>query len=377
MGKSGVDQVRKGVNMNNISRRKFIKRTIIAGTAIAGFPTVFIPKARAAWARQTIIHPNIDNLRVVGITDRAMTRGVEPRAHWARQNELVATKVVWENIDKLACRLAETRKSNEAWRTIFVKPPRKAWSDTVVAIKTNNIAQQHTRSAVMSKICHTLTRTLGVKPANIHIYDACHGSNMRRNTPFAGLPEGCRIEDRWGGSRTLTRVPKPWRKSGGKSECLRHLVDGSVDLLINISMCKGHSSRFGGFTMTMKNHFGTFSPGPGHDRGSVDYLMAINQTPEILGPMDKKTGRVLYPRQQLCIVDALWASKGGPGGNPSHQTNFLAMGVMSPVVDYQVATGFRAKKMGWKPNMKTTRRMLKDFGYNEDDLPAGGKILEV
>jgi hypothetical protein len=53
------------------------------------------------------------------------------------------------------------------------------------------------------------------------------------------------------------------------------------------------------------------------------------------------------------------------------------MGVLSPVVDYQVATKFRAERMGWKPNMKATRRMLKEFGYKESDLPEGGKLIEV
>jgi hypothetical protein len=149
---------------------------------------------------------------------------------------------------------------------------------------------------------------------------------------------------------------------------VRHLVDGSVDILINIAMCKGHSQRFGGFTMTMKNHLGTFSPGPAHSNGGQDYLIAINQTPEILGAMDKKTGKVLYPRQQLCLIDALWASKRGPGGKPTHQPNFLAIGVTSPVVDYQVATKFRGEEMGWEPNMKATHRMLEDFGYDDGDL---------
>jgi len=135
--------------------------------------------------------------------------------------------------------------------------------------------------------------------------------------------------------------------------------------------------RFGGFTMTMKNHFGTFSPRPGHADGGDDYLIAINQTPEILGPMDSRTGKVLFPRQQLCLVDALWASKGGPGGNPSHQPNFLAMGVLAPVVDYLMATAFRNKKMGWEPNMEMASRLLTEFGYSEGDLPNKGNLIEV
>ncbi len=363
--------------MRKISRRRFMRQAMATGAVLTAFPMVFVRKSPAAWARKTIVHPSIDNLRVVGITDGRMTKTHETGSSWARQHDLVNAEAVWENIDRLACALAKTRNSAEAWRMIFIKPPRTSWAETVVAIKTNNIAQQHTRSAVMAKIVHTLVNTLGVKPSNIHIYDACHGFEMGKYTPFAGLPDGCRIDDTWGGSTTLTAVPAPWKGSGGRAPCLRHLVDGSVDILINIALCKGHSAQFGGFTMTMKNHFGTFSPRPGHESGGQDYLMAINQTPEILGPMDTRTGKVLYPRQQLCLIDALWTSRGGPGGNPTHQPNFLAMGVLGPLVDYQVATAFRGKKMGWEPNMEVTRRMLTEFGYTGADLPDGGSLIEV
>lgn len=306
-----------------------------------------------------------------------MTRDRLIDASWASLDKLVNNNAVGENIDKLACSLTETKDPAEAWRAILLKPADKSWSETIVAIKTNNISRQHTRSAVMAKICYTLTDVLGVKPANIHIYDACHGKDISSSTPFAGLPDGCRIENKWGGSSKNTAIPEPWGNGQKKSKCLKHLVNGSVDILINVSMCKGHSDKFGGYTMTMKNHFGTFSPRPGHLPGSRDYLIAINKTPEVLGQMDKTTGKVLFPRQQLCLVDALWASKGGPSGNPSAQPNFLAMGVLSPAVDFQIATKFRAKKMGWQINMDMTRRMLNEFGYDEKDLPQGGKLIEI
>lgn len=247
------------------------------GAAITGLPSSVGCKDRPKNIRKMVVHPNVNNLRVVGITDSSMTKDHNPASSWALQHQLVVSKAVWENIDKLACGLAETGNPTDAWHTIFIKPPHKSWSDTVVAIKTNNIAQQHTRSAVMAKICHTLIRILGVSPFNIHIYDACHGDSISRNTPFYGLPAGCRIENNWGGSTTLTGIPEPWKNGKSKAKCLKHLVNGSVDILINIAMCKGHSDQFGGFTMTMKNHFGTFSPGPGHKRGSQDYLIAINQ----------------------------------------------------------------------------------------------------
>ena len=361
----------------DISRRKFVKGTIVAGAAIMGVPTILTRKSPAEWAKKTIVHPHVSNLRVVGITDPRMTKAQEVVTNWTRQEQLVAPGAVWENIDKLACALVETRDPRDAWRGIFIKPPGKSWSDTVAAIKTNHIARQHTRSAIMAKVCHVLVDVVGVKPSNIFIYDGTHGRNLSRETPFAGLPKGCNIVDQWGGVSTRTAVPSPWPDPGGHSECIKSLVDGSVDILVNIALCKGHSSRYGGFTMTMKNHMGTFSPGPIHRDGDQDYLFAVNQTPEIMGAMNKQTGKILYPRQQLCLVDALWASKGGPDGLPSHQPNFLAMGVFSPIVDYILATRFRGEKMGWRPSMQVTKRFLTDFGYEEKDLPGGGKIVEI
>lgn len=358
--------------MLSISRRRFIKTVVGTGAVITAFPQILLRKAQAAWSRGTVVHPNIDNLRVVGITDNKMTKSKEIVLGWKGREELVNAEVVWENIDKLACSLAETKSPEEAWRKIFIKPPRKSWSDTVVAIKTNNIVAHKTRDAVMAKICHSLTGLLGVKPSNIHIYDE---GNPSQHKPFAGLPEGCRVEEDWGGiGPNETRVPEPW--AGGKAYCVKHLINGAVDILVNIALCNRHWPRVGGFTMTMKNHLGTFDPSPAHFDG-LDYLLAVNQTPEILGPMDSRTGKVLYPRQQLCLVDALWASKLGALESQTDQTNFLAMGVLSPVVDYQVATKFRAERMGWKVNMEGTRRMLTDFGLTESDLPAGGKLIEV
>jgi hypothetical protein len=363
--------------MARISRREFVKNALFAGTAIAASPMIFVPKARAAWEKKSIVHPNVNNLRVVGIMDPKMIHGVQPVTSWAVQEKMVVKERVWENMDKLACGLAGTRSPEDAWRAVFIKPPGKSWAQTVVAIKTNNIALQHTRSAVMSKVCHVFTDLLGVQGTNIHIFDGVHGGSMARNTPFSGLPEGVRIEDQWGGINTPVPVPPPWGDGRRTTKCLRHLAEGKVDILVNIALCKGHSDTYGGFTMTMKNHMGTFSPMYVHQDEALEYLLAVNMTPQVLGPMDAKTGRVNHPLQQLCIVDALWASEGGPGGNPRSQPNFLAMGVLSPVVDYVLATRFRKEKMGWDINLEATRRMLTEFGYQPSDLPGGGQIIGV
>jgi hypothetical protein len=356
-----------------------MKDTILLGSALTAFPTILTCKTRNATAGgKTVVHPNVDNLRVVSVTDPKMTISSKPICDWSAQNKLVDSKVVSENIDKLACELAQTKDITDAWKTIFIKPPQKSWSDIVVAIKTNNIAYQHTRNAVISKICYTLTYLLGVAPHNIHIYDAGHGGDMNHKTPFEGLPNGCRIEGKWGGFSADVIIPEPWKNGSENSRCLKHLTDGKVDILINIAVCKGHNIRFGGFSLTMKNHLGTFWPEPVHQEGGgLDYILAVNKTSEILGRMNNNTGQIIYPRQQLCIVDALWASKLGPGGLPSHQPNFLAMGVFSPIVDYIVATQFRGERMGWKPNMKLTGRMLTEFGYEKAHLPFKGQLIEI
>jgi hypothetical protein len=359
--------------MDKITRRNFIKKTAVAAAGISAFPMIFIPEAKAHWAKKTIVHPNVDNLRVVSITDAKM---IKPDASFYDLDKFIVQKVVWENIDKLACSLTQTSDPQQAWRTIFIKPPGKSWSDTVVALKYSSIPIRgyQTPSAIVSKICHTLINNVGVKPYNIHIYDGVHGMLIRK---FSGLPEGCRVEELWGGLTAEAHIPKPWPDTiaKGKSACLKQLVDGSVDILINISKCRGHPfAHLGSFTMAMKNHFGSFSPQLGHHPDSgLDYLIAINQTPEILGSMDKKTGRVLYPRQQLCLIDGLYVVD----SISIHQTDFLAMGVLAPIVDHQVGTKFLQNKIGWNIPAPVTNRMLTDFGYSEADLPEGGKIIEI
>jgi len=338
--------------------------SLAAGAAVS-VPYVFSRPSQAAWAPGTTVHPNIDVRRVVGITDAKMTREVQARSNWARQQQLVNAEAIEANIDKLACALAKDKDAKQAWKAIFVKPPKKSWSETVIAVKTNNIFQQHTRSPVIAKMCHVFTDVLGVKPGNVHVYDACHGKDMKTKTPFKGLPGGCRVECNWGGSTVVRPVGQPFK--GRTARCVKALTDGSVDILVNIALCKGHRPSFGGFTMAMKNHLGTFEPKPAHREGMA-YLIGINQSPEILGATDKRSGKVLFPRQQLCLIDALWASERGPMGPPSVQPNFLAMGTFGPAVDYLVATQFRAKKMGWKISAEPLGRMLSAFGLKKEEM---------
>lgn len=364
---------------NALTRRTFLKTSLAGATTLGTGPMIFLPRLADPVAEGGFsYHPNLDPLRVVGIHDPTMTKEENPTAPWKVQEGLLHGDRIEENLDRLACVLAEEAKVTEAWRKIFVKPAAKAWSEVRVAVKTNNIAEQHTRSPVLGKICRVLTREMGVRPGNIAIYDACHGRDMREKTPFAGLPPDCRIESAWGGFSGKTRIPRPWKEGEGEAECLAPLARGEVDILVNIALCKGHGGTFGKFTMCMKNHFGTFNPRPhGHAPGATDYLIAINKSPLLLGEVDPKRRKTDRPVQQLCLVDALWASEPGPGGNPTVQPNRLYMGAFGPAVDYLLAHRFRKEAMGWEINEEVTGRFLTDFGFAPADLPNEGGIVDA
>lgn len=361
-----------------VSRRGFLKSTVIGAAALGLGPTILIPRRLEAYALGEPTHPNISPLRVVGLHDPKMTTDVLEASTWQQQEQLLQADVVAENLDRMACALAQEKNVTDAWKAIFLKPAKKSWSDTVVAVKVNCIAKQRTRSAVLYKVIRTLTDVAGVKGENIFVYDACHGNSMSKWDVAQNLPNGAQAVAKWGGSGESAAVGKPWKDGSQKANCLGQLVKDEVDILVNIALCKGHGQNFGGFTLAMKNHFGTFSPRPSHQPGGgADYLIAINKAPEILGQMDPETGKVLFPRQQLCLVDCLWASDPGPGGESTHQPNRLFMGTLPAVLDYQVATKFRRDAMGWKTNDQIANRFLSEFGYQPSDLPTGGEIIDA
>jgi hypothetical protein len=353
-----------------MSRRKFLHATTagVAGAAVGG-AVLLSPRTARGYAPKSQVHPNISNTRVVFVHDETMATGGGSYANWSQQNSQTNETKVAANIDKMARALAEEVDTPTAWRKIFLRPASKpSWSNVVVAIKTNNIAQQHTRNAVMKKFCTVLTSILGVQGSNIHIYDGVHGGNMTTTTPFSGLPTGVIIENAWGGLSATTYLPPP---IDANTSCVAAIANGTVDILINIALCKGHGNEYGRFTMTMKHHFGTCSP-----NHSIENLIAINKSEAILGAMDGG-GQVTFPKQQLCFIDALYASQDGPDGAPSARTNRFFMGTFSPILDYLAATLFRRDTMGWPINAAIANQFLSDFGYTTADLPGGGVMIDA
>jgi hypothetical protein len=106
---------------------------------------------------------------------------------------------------------------------------------------------------------------------------------------------------------------------------------------------KGHDQfDKGKVTLCQKNHYGTFQAQPASypkpdGCGGIEYLLDINKSRPILG------GTPI--RQQLCIVDSLWAMEGGPTGGTMVKNNRIVMGVFAGAVDYLVAKKIRQSVM--------------------------------
>jgi uncharacterized protein (DUF362 family) len=338
---------------NAVSRRTFLSSAAVGagGVLASGILPAFGEEYKSGWTDGKQINPAIDNLRVVCCIDPAMIKG-DPRS-WdvVSQNAPVVAEKVQANMDAMACSLAQKSAPHEAWGSIFMKPASKEWSDVKVAVKPNSFVQNNPRVAVINAVCKALI-SLGVQPSNIIIYDGGGDAKGKYGQYIGnGLPAGiiaCKGNDAMGGT-IAAPVPKPHK---GKFKCSAALANGTIDILVNIAVNKGHS--IGGITMTLKNHAGTFDPKPIHLGGGLDYILAFNKSEAVLGGAPV--------RQQLCVVDSIWAMTNGPFGAPNKRPCALAMGTFSPAVDYVVARRVREPMMGCThPN--TLNRVMSEFGY--------------
>jgi len=344
------------------NRRDFLKTVSIgaAGILVSCSKSESSNQASvSAWTPGKKINPAIDNLRVVCCHDHTMINGDPQTWDMKAQNAPVNAEKVYKVLDEMAMALASKGSAQEAWQTIFQKPPAKNWQDVRAAIKVNCISENHPRVAVVAKVCEEL-HTLGVPCGNIIIYDSDDDAS-KFYTEFIGkgLPQGVvvsRMSDALGGMIDAD-VPDPYP---GKFKCTAALARGEIDVLVNIAVNKGHNKDYGETTLTLKNHAGTFEPRPIHKGGGLDYIIAINKSNAILGGTPV--------RQQLCIVDSLWAMTKGPFGTPDKQVNRLIMGTFGPAVDYLTAKKVREPVMGVTHN-KSIERFLTDFGYADLNKP--------
>jgi hypothetical protein len=347
------------MNLKNlVSRRNFITSAAvgIGGIVSARFLPVFGKDIPGAWVDKKQINPLIDNCRVVCCIDPAMVTADPRKWDFPSQNTPVVAEKVRKNLDAMACSLAQKELPPDAWAAIFRKPSSKSWADVKVAIKPNAFGRNNPRVAIIDAVCRALIG-LGVQSANITIYDGEDASALYAAYVGNGLPARVivsRKHDQMGG-KIPTEVPRPHQ---GRFKCSAALADGTIDILVNIAVNKGHS--LGGITMTMKNHAGTFEAMPIHLGGGLKYIIAFNKSEAILGGTPV--------RQQLCIVDSIWAMTKGPFGIPDKRPCALVMGTFSPAVDYIVARRIREPLMGCK-HPDTLKSIMTGFGYADfEDL---------
>ncbi len=345
------------------SRRKFLKQSVQAAAATAVVPGTVLAQKQPR-PDPIIINPKIDNLRVVCCHDPAMVTG-KPTTYTtiAGQNEPVVVERVQANINAMAMKLAQKGTPKEAWETIYQKPANKEWSQVKVAIKANcktlrnrNDPMNNPRLAVLDSICKGLN-SIGIPFGSIILYDD-DDEDATIYTSFLGngLPSGIKVSRRnneLGGEKITAAIPAPYNRDG---KCTKHIADGTIDILINVGMNKGHNSTWGNATITMKNHLGTFDPRP-HE---TNRLFGINKSDAIIG------GNPV--RQQLCFVDSLYASRSGPSAIPDFWPNRLIMGTFSPVVDYLTIKKIREDVMGLSHSGSVVNRYLTEFGYSVGDV---------
>jgi hypothetical protein len=299
-------------------------------------------QSTGGWVSGLQVNPAIDNRRVVCCHDVNMLTSNPVNSTMASQNAPVNANLVASNLDQMAMQLAQKPTATEAWSTIFRSS--KSWANTKVAIKTNAIqgsTGNHPRVALIKKICDVFIDQLGVPVSNLILYDANSDASASYST-YSSLTDATKIR------ATVSKyaqalggmVPVTIAGSTKGISAPADLVNGVIDVLVDICVLKVHSGpgtsyAFGGCSLCMKGHLGTFiNQGTDASPSStglhvLEAIFNINKHAAILG------GNPV--RQQLCIVDALLAN-GGSSAIWSVRSDRIVMGTFAPIVDYLAAT---------------------------------------
>jgi hypothetical protein len=357
-------------------RRDFLKTAAAGAMGIAAVKFDKVFASQSAWTSGKQINPAIDNKRVVCCYDPKMLKSVPTSYSMTGQNSTVDAARIAANMDDMAMKLAQKTTAAEAWSTIFQKPAAKTWASIKAAIKVNAIIPSngnHPRVAIVKKICDVLVDQLGVLPANITLYDATDDASLCY-TSFVSLTDKTQIRANVSKKASLlgNMTPVTIAKASKDISCVADLVNGNIDILVNISVCKVHDGPGGGYgygscSLCMKNHLGTFNNanGAGGATGlhSVDAICEINQHDAVIGGTPT--------RQQLCIVDSLLANGKTPGGSPDTRVDRLVMGAFAPIVDYLTAMKILKDVMSKTDKNNNLPKFVTNFGYTEAEVMDG------
>jgi len=354
-------------------RRNFLKTAAAGAIGISAVKFDKVFAAPNAWTNGKQINPSIDNKRVICCYDTKMLTATPKSGSMTDQNSVVDAARVASNLDEMAMKLAQKTTATEAWSAIFQKPAAKTWASIKAAIKVNAIIASngnHPRIAIVKKICDVLVDQLGVQPSNITLFDATDDASLCY-TPFVSLTDKTKIRanvsvkaQSLGGMTpvTLTKASKP-------TSCVADLVNGAIDILVDIAVCKIHSGPgtsylYGSCSLCMKNHLGTFNNADGKNGAtglhSVEAICEINQHDAIIGGTPA--------RQQLCIVDSLVANANNAGGSFDTRVDRLVMGTFAPTVDYLTAMKILKDVLTRPDRNNKLPIFLTSFGYTEADV---------
>ena len=365
---NSVEQGDAMLNHPNQKRRNFLKTAAAGAMGITAIKFDKVFASSGGWTTGKQINPNIDNKRVICCYDTKMLKSTPTAYSMAVQNSTTDEAKIAANLDDMAMRLAQKTTATEAWKTIFSSS--KPWASTKVAIKVNAIIPSngnHPRVAIIKKICDVLVDQFLVPPANITLYDATDDASLCY-TSFVSLTDKTKIRANVSSkAKSLgNTTPVTIAKASQAISCVGDLVNGNIDILVNIAVCKVHDGPGGsyGYGSCMKNHLGTFNNSSGVNGAtglhSVDAICEINQHSAVIGGTPT--------RQQLCIVDALLANGKTPGGSPDTRVDRLVMGVFAPIVDYLTAMKILKGVMNKTDKNNNVPKFVTSFGYTETDV---------
>jgi hypothetical protein len=357
-------------------RRDFLKTAAAGAVGItaAKFDRVFA--SPQAWTNGMQINAAIDNKRVICCHDTKMLPNFNASTSFSAQNNMADAARIASNMDQMAILLTQKSTASAAWSAIFQKPAGKAWADIKVAIKVNAIlgsTGNHPRVAVVKKVCDVLVDQLGVLPSNIVLYDATDNAAATYTATYVSLTDATKIRatiSAMAQSPLLGGMtPVTIASADHPAACVANLVNGTIDILVNMAIIKVHSGPgtsylYGSCSLCMKNHLGTFNNADGKNGAtglhSLDAICEINKHDAVIGGTP--------PRQQLCIIDALLANGNSAGGSWDTRVDRIVMGTFAPTVDYLTAMRILNDVMGKPDRNNNVPKFVTNFGYSEADV---------
>ncbi|MBN1129231.1 MAG: hypothetical protein JXA71_09610 [Chitinispirillaceae bacterium] len=343
------------------NRRHFLKMVTAAGAFFMYPVKVLASRLTAGWRNDLRINPLIDNVKVVYCCDSAM---VEHKIanDFAHQNEGVNNTLIAANMDEIAKRLTNQSSPAAAWQVIFRKPSAKQWNQVSAAIKVSCANTLNMpRVAIVNKVCTELINQ-GVAAGNITIYDTRYNASGAGKygdslgNPIPGLPSGIAVSTATlagpnvpVGNGSMPCSPVIAREDGGAIVYL-------ADILVNIAANNGSNATGSELDLCMNNHAGTLklsAPTP-------DELIDMNQSEAVIG---EETADVPC-RQQLCIIDSLWATASDTGPSTFVDCR-IVMGMLPPIVDILTAEFVRKPQrlMNTPYDTTVTAAWLSRFGF--------------